>query len=493
MANNDALATGSVVLTANADPLTRKLNEVDAKMRAWAKRGSGGGGGDSGDGVFGRMAKAATPTLGKITAGATAAAGAFFGVHEAIEGINDIAKQGKIASAMGMSPEQFTGIAGIAKSVGEDTREFIESLVTLGKMADEVAQGKGEVAPDFFKKLNLDAKEFAKLRPDEMFFKFFDSIKSVQDPLQRTRMLMVAFGEDGGKYLLPLLSKSPEQLRAMAAGFQISSAKMQDATFASERLLESQNKFRRLWQDIIIAAAPVFEFLASEISTTIDSFRRLETSAAQPLEKTILMVAKLSDTFKGMSGSMMQLQGLMLKNFDKILVMWSLIKGAQMGGAAGAAAGGLAATALLAKLKSDGVTDGLKSAGAMMGEIGERMLGEAGKSLPRAEEFIKKLRERREGGQAAASGKGWLDSVFQMKPAAPAITPKVKFAEAILAGSKEAYSLELRNRFGNDFKGGKEDEAKKTNKNLEKANRHAVDNKKILKSIDDSLKDVGVV
>ena len=100
-----------------------------------------------------------------------------------------------MAKALGLTSEQFTGVAGVAKSVGEETREFLESLVTMGKLATDAAAGVGEVAGPAFEKMGLNAKDFV-------------ALSKVQDPLTKTRLLMNAFGEDGGKYLLPLLLPS---------------------------------------------------------------------------------------------------------------------------------------------------------------------------------------------------------------------------------------------------------------------------------------------
>jgi hypothetical protein len=171
-----------------------------------------------------------------------------------------------------LTAEQFTGMAAVAKSVGEDQREFIESLVTLGKVASEGAAGKGEVATAWFKSLNLDAKQFKALRLDEQFFTVFEAIQKIQDPAERVRALMVAFGEDGGKYLLPLLSKSGTEIRAMAGSFATSTAEVEKATQANKALTEAGNVLTRGWRTIVIALAPVFEQVGKAITAMAPAF-----------------------------------------------------------------------------------------------------------------------------------------------------------------------------------------------------------------------------
>lgn len=207
-----------------------------------------------------------------IKVGATAAAAGVAGLAPMVKilgDLNDIARQGAIGSALGLTAEQFTGIAGIAKAAGGNTKEFIESLVTLGKVASEGAIGKGEVAGQFFKDINVNAKDFVKLRADEQFFRFFEAVQKVEDPLARVRAVMVAFGEDGGKLLLPLLKKTPEQLRAMAKGFEVSTEDMIQAEAAQLAYAETTNNVSKAWRQVVIAVAPAVKRVAEAVAAIV--------------------------------------------------------------------------------------------------------------------------------------------------------------------------------------------------------------------------------
>lgn len=186
--------------------------------------------------------------------------------------LSDLAKQGSIANALGLTSEQFTGIAAVAKSVGNDTKEFIESLVTLGKLGTDAAAGT-EQASQAFADLGLNANEFIKLRADEQFFQVFESLNKIQDPLKRTRALMLAFGEDGGKILLPLLGKSGDELRKMAAGFAISGEDMAKATAASKSYTDATTALSRAWQSVSVSAAPFVKMLGEGIAQGVNVFR----------------------------------------------------------------------------------------------------------------------------------------------------------------------------------------------------------------------------
>lgn len=209
---------------------------------------------------------------GKLAGAAAVAIAGVVGVKEALQTLDDVARGGAAAKAFGLTAEQFTGIAGVAQSVGEGQREFIESLVTLGKVAEEGAAGKGEVAAAWFSSLKLDAKEFKALNLEDKFFTVFEAIQKVEDPAARVRALMVAFGEDGGKYLLPLLAKAPAEIRSMAQGFAISTDTVEKATAANAQMIQAQNTLRAGWRTLVVAATPAIALGGKLIASLTPAF-----------------------------------------------------------------------------------------------------------------------------------------------------------------------------------------------------------------------------
>jgi hypothetical protein len=309
MSAANAIASGAAILTANADGLHAGLKRAEADIYGWGSRVNNtlnkGGGfgaqlhksiGSAGQqlgkgGMLGGLGGAAA-SLGPYVAAAGAAAAAV-GVlgKEVADTLGDLGRMDAIAKAMGMTAEQFTGVAGVAKSAGEDTREFIESLVTLGKLGTDAAAGT-PVAAQAFRDLGLSAGQFVKMRPDEQFFQLFDSLQKVQDPLKRTRLLMNAFGEDGGKYLLPLLSKAPEEIRAMAKSFAISNEEMQKAAAGNQAVKSLTATADMMWKRFAIAAAPAVKLLADFASKGL--------SIVQPVFD--LYAAGVSRVWRGVSG-----------------------------------------------------------------------------------------------------------------------------------------------------------------------------------------------
>lgn len=254
--SSTAIGKAALILTTNATGLRSGLADAGRDARHWADATAGNinsrlkdVGKDTGKGGF-------LAGGGKLAAAAAVAVGGVASVREAIQTLDDVARGGAAAKAFGLTAEQFTGMAGVAESVGEGQREFIESLVTLGKVAEEGAAGKGEVATAWFKTLNLDAQKFKGLNLEEKFFRVFEAIHKVEDPAARVRSLMVAFGEDGGKFLLPLLAKAPSEIRSMASSFAVSSKEVEKATAANAQLTQAGNTLKAGWRTIVIALAP---------------------------------------------------------------------------------------------------------------------------------------------------------------------------------------------------------------------------------------------
>ena len=236
-----------VELFAQDNKLYRALDAAQARVKAF-----GAATAKIGAGLFG---------LGAVGGGV--------GLSKVLDSLGDTARISATAKALGLTAEQFSGIAGVASTTGEGIREFIESMVTLGKVVDEGVAGKGEVAGQFFKDIGVSAKEFAALRPDEQFYKLFESLKAVEDPAKRVRALMTAFGEDGGKHLLPLLSKAPAELREMAKGFALTGEEAAAAESASAAYGRVTATLSTMWAKVASAAAPVVESVAGVLDRAL--------------------------------------------------------------------------------------------------------------------------------------------------------------------------------------------------------------------------------
>ncbi len=524
MAGSNAIASGSAVLTANADGLKAGLDRAAADIQKWGQKTQaslanpgGKGGGASGGGMLGGMFGAVGkggPFVGMAGGvGVAAVAVGKLGM-EVSDTLADLSKMGAAGRAMGLTSEQFTGMAGVAKSVGEDSREFIESLVTMGKLGTDAANGTAQ-ASDAMKALGLNANDFIKLRADEQFFQVFDSLSKVGDPLQKTRLLMQAFGEDGGKYLLPLLEKTPEQLREMAAGFAVSSEKMQQATAAAKAVDGVKNSLSKVWQNLAIGLAPALEGVANFASRAMGFLQPLMDWYGRYASTALKMIGfafdAIGDAISGawgwlkeltsgmfdFAGEMPAVQDVVVAVFRNLgrwaAYSWDVMKAGAGVAAVGigkvigfvgdladtfkgafkslAEAGAGAADALgLDDTKAtfekigaaaDRIGASVKATGAGMEAWGKDAIGGLGKSADAFDAWLdKKLAPK--AAEAVAEGmKAGLSEGAKTGP--------VTFAGAMLKGSTDAYSLVLKNRFREFGPGG--DKIKDVVKEQKEGNR----------------------
>ncbi|VTU02773.1 unnamed protein product [Gemmataceae bacterium] len=266
-----AIGRAALILSANASGLRSGLDQAGQHAKTWADATASGMnsrlkdvGKDTGRGGFLAMA-------GRFAGPAAAAVAGVVGVREAISELDEVARTGAAAKAFGLTAEQFSGMAGVAKSVGGNQREFIESLVTLGKLSAEGAAGKGEVATEFFKKLNLNAKEFNALSLEDKFYGVFEAIQKLGAG-EGVRPLMTAFGEDGGKQLLSLLSKTPAELRTLGSSLAVSTGEVEKAAAANAELTRAGSTLSAGWRTIAVAVAPAIGRVANLVGNLRPAF-----------------------------------------------------------------------------------------------------------------------------------------------------------------------------------------------------------------------------
>lgn len=510
----NAIASGSAVLTANADGLKAGLDKASKDVTSWgakvrntlgAELAKKGGGAKGLGEALGLQLASLAATKGGVFAGVGTVIGASLGgpIGAAIGGaignavgavpgmvgdlvgkitgtLDDVAKQGSMAQALGLTSEQFTGMAGVAKSVGEDTKEFIESLVTMGKLGTDAAAGTEE-ASKAFKSLGLNANDFIKLRADEQFFQIFDALNKTADPLQRTRALMSAFGEDGGKLLLPLLSKSSDELRRMAEGFAISGEQMKKAQAAGQAMKGLEAAGTKLWRGVAIAAAPLVEWFANFATRALgwlqpvfDWFGRAWQAVDDVAGPILTMIGDaIVGTFREMKawaadafgwvGDLPTIKEVVVAVFRatgiSAALAWDTIK---------AGAGAIAYVAGAIIEQGGAIISTLRAVTDLAKELPDRpeWLDNIVNDVARADDKVREFGTKLKGwGKGAVEGWGnsaiefdkWLTDALKPKAAGAEVgkgvaagikdeMAKVKLAGAVLAGSKEAYSLQIRNQ-----------------------------------------------
>jgi hypothetical protein len=291
MASNN-IASASVLLSTDNSPLLRGLVSARRSVASW---GSSLSGGLAAAGRSAGMGLAAGIGLALGTAGLGSISSFVDGARDRFK---ELYKLGEYAKLQGSSVEATSGVFGLAKQGGSDFNSFVEAMVTAQKVVAEGMTGTGVVSQQFFKDLGHSAKEFDGLGGPDLFYKLVDSISSVGDGATKTRLAMIAFGEDEGKKLLPLIGKTEAQLREQAKAFELSTSDVAAASVAHESLTKATMSMNKAYDSLIIALVPVFSYIGDAavpaVKSLTDSFNGFG-SVTDKLESVVSVLAAMND------------------------------------------------------------------------------------------------------------------------------------------------------------------------------------------------------
>lgn len=200
--------------------------------------------------------------------GAGAALGALG--KQTIDFAKDTAYVGDVAKALATPVEKLTGLFGVMTAAGSGLRESIESITQFGTTINNAIKGDGEAA-EAFRLLNRSAAEFKRMDAAEAFYQLFASLERVKDPLEKTKILGLAFGTDGMKLLLPMLNKTSDELRTQAALYAMTAADVETARKASVAYAEASAKVSRAWEQVMVAVSPVVEAFARVVTVAAEA------------------------------------------------------------------------------------------------------------------------------------------------------------------------------------------------------------------------------
>jgi hypothetical protein len=311
MSASNAIASGAVVLSANADAWAAGLNKSKADLEKWQKsttkmvEKAGGGAKGGGGGILGTA-------LGTVTGlGVVDVATNLWAYLDPLERLNEMAKQGDIAQSLGLTPEAFTSIAGAAQSAGSDTRDFLEGLITLSGKAMDAAAGRGEDAARIFQELKVNAGEFAQLDPEKQFYGIFEALNAVENPAQRVNLLLKAFGEDTGKNMTRLLGKTTAELKTLAGEFTITTEAIARSQVAANALTLAKAKLNAAINEIAVALSPVITGFADHVPAAIKVARDFleKFSVERTVKSAARTIAWLVTKFEQFRGSIIEIFG----------------------------------------------------------------------------------------------------------------------------------------------------------------------------------------
>ena len=252
-----------------------------------ALSGASGGGGSSGavraGGAYVELGAKDDKLKSGLARGArdvaawTAATAAVTGavLAKATDTLGDLARVGEIAQATGAPVEKLSGLFGVMEASGQGIKESIEAVSQFGTAINDAIQGKGENAAELFKILGATAQDFKQVDIAEGIFRLFDGLEKVQDPLDKTRALSLAFGTDGMKLLLPMLNRSGAELRQQAQMYAVTAEQVQSARQATLAYAGATAAVSRAWRSVAAALSPTITGIANAVEDAVGWTRQM--------------------------------------------------------------------------------------------------------------------------------------------------------------------------------------------------------------------------
>ena len=116
---------------------------------------------------------------------------------------------------IGINVERLQAWQSVAVSTGMEAEEFSEALRDMNiELSDAATGGKDELA-QLLKRVGISARDSSgNIRnANDVFLEFADAIARQTDPMIQYRMAILAFGEDTGAKILPILRQGSEAFR----------------------------------------------------------------------------------------------------------------------------------------------------------------------------------------------------------------------------------------------------------------------------------------
>ena len=494
----NAIASGAAIITANADGLASGLGKASADLKAWGHSTGGElkstlassiGGASGGSGFGGAISGMLTKIPPVAALAAAGLAGLGVAAHTVFDTLNDLAATNKAADVLGVSASQYAGMQKVLERVGVEGGDVTTMFAKMGK---NILDSTG--AAEQFSKMGIDVKALRGANLAEQFKTIATGFQSIPRGAEQAQAALDIFGKSGAT-LLPILQKGKEGIDELIDGesFEILSDKQYAAAGEAVKAWKAAKKdITGAWDGLVahasVAFAPVVSFIGKSVSKIMaflqpvfDWWGRAWEAIGTLAEGVFTKLGEWADRFGQWIMSLVDRLGSFGDGWwsiEKVIAEVFRAIGT-IGGyafdvlaiASGHIIEGLVAIADATDFIVDALVDLIHMMAKVPGAPDWFKGFDAG-----LDESMRKGREmRREIGEWAKDlsgrkfGKGaddfneWLNDLLNPKKpkdkpkpqdepivaAASAFEP-VKFASAIERGSKEAYSIEMKSRYG-DF------------------------------------------
>jgi hypothetical protein len=482
---NNAIGTGAVVLTTTADGLASGLAKAQgdlqhfgqtagaglSKSMASAAGGSGGGVGGMLSGLMG--AAKAHPF---VAAGVAAGAGLVAGFETATKKLDAFGKTNKRADVLGVGASDLMGMDKLFAKVGVEA-DAVNGI--LAKMGKNILTSHG--AAETLASIGIAPKDIKDKSLTDQFKMIADGINKLPKGAEQAAAAMTLFGKSGAA-LLPMLQRGSGGINEFIEnqkrfGGVLSDSQLKAAGDASKAWKLAKESISTAWEGLInrvvVIAAPIVKFVADAVSKgfallapMFDWIGRAVGAVAEIATVVFDVMGKAVEEVIGLFRAWGKHIGVIGEKFPSIRDV--VVESFRFIGMAGGHAWDVIAKGM--GIVAQGIGLIVEGLGKVVEQFNKLLVAtgfdpilvkttEIGESIG---EWGEKMAGRRFG-QSADDFSAWLDNALKKKEvkakaaagplatgmeADAAVWNPGKFAGAIERGSKEAYSIEMRARYG---------------------------------------------
>lgn len=175
---------------------------------------------------------------------------------------------------IGINVERLQAWQNVAVSTGMEADEFSEALRDMNiELSDAATGGKDELA-QLLRRVGISARDSSgNIRnANDVFLEFADAIARQTDPMIQYRMAILAFGEDTGARILPILRQGSEAFRESEEAMRAAGSAITDRQIS--RLKDFRNQWGLVKQSFSALSISVLSGLAPSLSRLAQGFQR---------------------------------------------------------------------------------------------------------------------------------------------------------------------------------------------------------------------------
>lgn len=183
---------------------------------------------------------------------------------------------------IGINVERLQAWQNVAVSTGMEADEFSEALRDMNiELSDAATGGKDDLA-QLLRRVGISARDSSgNIRnANDVFLEFADAIARQTDPMIQYRMAILAFGEDTGARILPILRQGSEAFRESEEAMKAAGSAITDRQIS--RLKDFRNQWALVKQSFSALSISVLSGLAPSLSKLAQGFQR-SLNQARPL------------------------------------------------------------------------------------------------------------------------------------------------------------------------------------------------------------------